>query len=131
MRAAYLIIVSDHAIRNRELQQFKWLCGLLDLNPDQVWDQLSHRFLLWDDVRDAKLVRAPASGVALIVNESLEGKWRVFENLDEAKAAAAELYRKAIAYHKKMESSEIELEMERRLAALPDLTASEVPSVYD
>jgi tellurite resistance protein len=131
MRAAYLIIVSDHAIRNRELDEFKWLCGLLGLDPAEVWDELAHRFLLWDDVRGATLVRAPASAVARIVNASLEGKWRVFENFDEAKTAAAEVYRRAIEYYTKVESPELQLEMERRLAELPHLTASEVPRIYD
>lgn len=131
MRAAYLIIVADHAIRDRELEQFKWLCGLLDLDSGQVWDQLSHRFLLWDDVRGANLVRAPASAVARIVNSSLEGKWRVFDNFDDAKTAAAELYRRAIAYYEKIENPDFQLKMERRLADLPRLTASEVPSIYD
>ncbi len=131
MRVAYLIIVSDHALRTQEQQEFERLCGLMDLDPGEVWDELANRFLLWDDVWGASLVRAPASGTARIVNESREGKWRVFETLDDAKIAAAELYRRAIEHYKKMGSHKDELEMERRLADLPRLAANEIPSVYD
>ena len=131
MRAAYLIIVSDHTVRSGEMAEFKWICGLLNLEPAQVWDELAHRFLVWEDKRNVMLVRAPASAVARIVNESVEGKWCVFVRLDDAKTAAAELYRQAIDYYKKMESSEFEQEMERRLADLPGLTVSDIPSLYD
>lgn len=131
MRAAYLIIVADRTIRTPEMEEFGWLCGLLELDPDQVWDELAHRFLLWDDVRGVRFIRVPAGETARLVNQSLEAKWVVYENFDDAKVAAAELYRKAIEYHRKMKSPKDELEMERRLAALPNLTASELPNDFD
>ena len=131
LRAAYLIIVSDRTIRTPEFEEFGWLCGLLDLDPDQVWDELAHRFLLWDDVRGVRFIRVPAGETARIVNQSLESKWVVFESFDDAKAAAADLYRRAIEYHRKMKSLQDELEMERRLADLPHLTASGLPNDFD
>ncbi|NNE85659.1 MAG: hypothetical protein HKN28_16970 [Alphaproteobacteria bacterium] len=131
MRASYLIIVSDHVLRTGEMEEFEWICGLLNLEPTQVWDALSHRYLVWDDMRNVMLVRVPASAVARIVNESVEGKWAVFEDLEEAKTATAELYRQAIEYHRKMENPEFEQEMERRLAELPGLTASDIPSHHN
>lgn len=130
MRIAYLIIVSDHEIRARERQEFKRLCGLLNLDSSQVWHELTTCFLLWDDPCDASLVRAPASA-ADIVNDILESKWRVFETLEDAKIAATELYQRAIEYHKKLDNQRDERKMERRLADLPRLTANEIPSVYD
>ena len=95
-----------------------------------MWHELTTCFLLWDDPCDASLVRAPASA-ADILNDSLESKWRAFETLEDAKVAAAELYQRAIEYHKKMENQSDERKMARLLADLPRLAANEIPSVYD
>ncbi len=37
MRIAVLIITADHDIHDRELAEFRRLCAMLDLDPDQVW----------------------------------------------------------------------------------------------
>jgi tellurite resistance protein TerB len=131
MRVAYLVIVADHAIRPRERQEFERLCGLLDLDPGEVWDELAIRYLVWDEVWGVSLVKAPASETARIVNESLESKWSVFETLDDAKKAAAKMYRRAIEHHKQRGTQREVLELERQLADLPSLTTKELPSVYD
>lgn len=131
MRIAYLVIVADHAIRPRERQEFERLCGLLDLDPGQVWDELATRYLVWDDVWGVSLVTVPAGETARVVNESVDSKWRVFETLEDAKTAAAEVYRKAIEHHRQRGSQAKELELERQLAALPRLTTKELPSVFD
>ncbi|MDH3738401.1 MAG: tellurite resistance TerB family protein [Alphaproteobacteria bacterium] len=129
--AAYLIIVSDRKVRTAEMEEFGWLCGLLDLDPNQVWEELAYRFLLWDDVRGVRFIRVPAGETARIVNQSLEAKWVVYDTFDDAKEAAADLYRRAIEYYKKMKDPELEQDMQRRLAALPNLTANELPSDFD
>lgn len=41
MRVAYLIIVADQQIREAEKEEFVRLCGLLNLEPDQIWEELS------------------------------------------------------------------------------------------
>jgi tellurite resistance protein TerB len=43
MRVAYLIITADREIQDGEMQEFERLCRLLDLDPIQVWAQLSER----------------------------------------------------------------------------------------
>jgi tellurite resistance protein TerB len=131
MRVAYLVIVADHAIRPKERQEFERLCGLLDLDPGQVWDELATRYLVWDDVRAVSLVTAPASETARVVNESMDSKWRVFETLEDAKTAAAEVYRRAIEHQRQVGSQAEELELERQLAALPAITRQELASVFD
>lgn len=37
MRVAFLIITADHDIHEKELAEFRRLCALLDLDPDEVW----------------------------------------------------------------------------------------------
>ena len=37
MRIAYLIITADYSIQDGEMREFRRLCGVLDLEPDQVW----------------------------------------------------------------------------------------------
>ncbi len=129
MRAAYLIIVSDRGLRTREMEEFGWLCGLLELDADQVWEELSHRFLLWNNVDGARLIRVPAGDVAFIVNQSPKDAWRVFESFDTAKDAAANLYQRAVEHYNEIEQAERAEEMERRLADLPALTARETPAM--
>jgi tellurite resistance protein TerB len=41
MRLAYLIIVADEEVHDAEMREFQHLCGLLNLQPDQVWHELS------------------------------------------------------------------------------------------
>lgn len=41
MRVSYLIIAADHEITDDEYEVFVELCGVLDLEPDQVWEELS------------------------------------------------------------------------------------------
>ena len=41
MRVAYLIIAADGEIRDAERDEFARLCGLLDLEPTQVWAELA------------------------------------------------------------------------------------------
>ena len=41
MRVAYLIIIADQEVRDAEKQEFVRLCGLLNLEPDQVWEELA------------------------------------------------------------------------------------------
>lgn len=37
MRVSYLIITADHEIDDKEMAEFRRLCGLLELEPDEVW----------------------------------------------------------------------------------------------
>ena len=37
MRVAYLIITSDYDVDERELAEFRRLCDLLKLEPDEIW----------------------------------------------------------------------------------------------
>ncbi len=37
MRIAVLIITADHDIHEKEVAEFRRLCAMLDLDPDQVW----------------------------------------------------------------------------------------------
>ena len=37
MRVSYLIITADHEIHDKEMAEFKTLCGILQLDPDEVW----------------------------------------------------------------------------------------------
>ncbi len=37
MRVSYLIITADHQVHDKELAEFKRLCGILQLDPDEVW----------------------------------------------------------------------------------------------
>jgi len=41
MRVAYLIITADREIQDGEMDEFGRLCGLLDLEPRQVWAEIS------------------------------------------------------------------------------------------
>ena len=41
MRVSYLIISADQEITDDEYEVFVELCGVLDLEPDQVWEELS------------------------------------------------------------------------------------------
>lgn len=41
MRVAYLVIIADGKIREREKAEFQRLCGLLGLEPHQVWRELA------------------------------------------------------------------------------------------
>jgi tellurite resistance protein TerB len=41
MRVAYLIMIADDDVHDAEMQEFRQLCALLDLEPGQVWDELS------------------------------------------------------------------------------------------
>ena len=41
MRVAYLIINADREIRDGEMEEFRRLCELLDLEPKQIWAHLS------------------------------------------------------------------------------------------
>ena len=130
LRIAYLIIVSDHEIRDGERREFSRLAGLLQLDAAEVWHELTTCYLLWDDPSEASLMRAPASAAEML-EDSPEGKWRAFESLEEAKTAAAALYQRAIAHHKRENNQSDANKMARRLADLPRLTAHEIPSVYD
>ena len=129
MRVAYVVMAADHTIRPLEKKEFERLCGLLDLEPGRIFEELATRFLVWDDIRGAALVQAPASETARIVNESLQSKWVVFEKIGEAKAAAAALYRRVITYLK--DKGKPTDDFERRLAELPHLTIKQLPNVYD
>ena len=40
MRVAYLIFTANKAIEDQEVEEFRRLCGLLDLSPNEVWDSL-------------------------------------------------------------------------------------------
>ncbi len=42
MRLAYLIIIADEEVHDAELREFRHLCDLLDLEPDQLWRELSN-----------------------------------------------------------------------------------------
>ena len=37
MRVAYLVITADHDVHEKELAEFRQLCGMLGLQPDEVW----------------------------------------------------------------------------------------------
>ena len=41
MRLAYMIITADDEVHEAELNEFRHLCGLLNLDPGQVWAELS------------------------------------------------------------------------------------------
>ena len=41
MRVAYLIIMADHEISEDEQEVFIELCSVLELEPEQVWEELS------------------------------------------------------------------------------------------
>ena len=41
MRASYLIITADRKIEDEERREFRHLCGLLDLEPGEVWRKLA------------------------------------------------------------------------------------------
>jgi tellurite resistance protein TerB len=41
MRVAYLVITADDEIHNKEREEFRRLCHLLDLEPGQVWSELA------------------------------------------------------------------------------------------
>jgi septation ring formation regulator EzrA len=101
----------------------------LKLEPGRIWEELATRFLVWDHVRGAALVKASASETASILNDSLENHWRAFERFNEAKAAAAAVYRKAVEHLRRIGRPTGDLE--RRLAELPKLTTKQLPSVHD
>ncbi len=42
MRLAYLIIIADEEVHDAELREFRHLCELLNLEPDQLWRELSN-----------------------------------------------------------------------------------------
>jgi tellurite resistance protein len=42
MRLAYLIIIADEEVHDAELREFRHLCDLLNLEPDQLWRELSN-----------------------------------------------------------------------------------------
>jgi hypothetical protein len=59
MRVAYLIITSDYDVDERELAEFRRLCGLLELEHDEVWRDSK----IWSEaarVSDGGLVRLGA-----------------------------------------------------------------------
>ena len=37
MRVAYLVITADHDVHENEVAEFRQLCGMLGLQPDEVW----------------------------------------------------------------------------------------------
>ena len=37
MRVAYLVITADHDVHEKELAEFRQLCSMLELQPDEVW----------------------------------------------------------------------------------------------
>ena len=41
MRVAYLVIIADQEIRDAEREEFRRLCGVLGLKPEQVWRELA------------------------------------------------------------------------------------------
>lgn len=41
MRLAYLIIIADEEVHDAEMREFRHLCDLLNLDPDQLWRELS------------------------------------------------------------------------------------------
>ena len=41
MRVAYLVITADREIREQEKEEFRHICGYLDLDPEVVWQQIS------------------------------------------------------------------------------------------
>ena len=41
MRVAYLVITADGEIHDKEREEFRRLCRLLDLEPRQVWSELA------------------------------------------------------------------------------------------
>ena len=41
MRVAYLVITADGKMRDKEREEFRRLCQLLDLEPHQVWRDLT------------------------------------------------------------------------------------------
>ena len=129
LRVAYLVMAADHKIRPGEQKEFERICGLLKLDPGRIWEELATRFLVWDHLRGAALVKASASETASILNDPLGNHWRAFERFNEAKTAAAAVYRKAIEHLR--QRSRPTADLERRLAALPKLTIKQLPSVHD
>lgn len=129
LRVAYLVMAADHKIRPGEQKEFERICGLLKLEPGRIWEELATRFLVWDQVRGAALVKATASETASILNDPIGNHWLAFERFNEAKAAAAAIYRKAIETLRRKGRPTADLE--RRLAELPRLTTKQLPSVHD
>ncbi len=41
MRVAYLVITADGEIHDKEREEFRRLCHLLDLEPRQIWSELA------------------------------------------------------------------------------------------
>jgi tellurite resistance protein TerB len=37
MRIAYLVISADYTIEDREMSEFRRICGVLGLEPNQIW----------------------------------------------------------------------------------------------
>jgi hypothetical protein len=101
----------------------------LKLEPGRIWEELATRFLVWDHVRGAALVKASASETASLLNDALGNHWRAFERFTEAKTAAAAVYRKAI--EELRQASRPTADLERRLAELPKLTIKQLPNVHD
>jgi tellurite resistance protein len=129
LRVAYLVMAADHKIRPGEQKEFERICGLLKLEPGRIWEELATRFLVWDHVRGAALVKASASETASLLNDALGNHWRAFERFTEAKTAAAAVYRKAI--EELRQASRPTADLERRLAELPKLTIKQLPNVHD
>ncbi len=50
MRVAYLIITSDYDVDERELAEFRRLCGLLELEPDEIWGDSQ----IWSEARKSE-----------------------------------------------------------------------------
>ena len=40
MRVAYLIFTANRVIEDQEVEEFRRLCRLLDLSPNEVWESL-------------------------------------------------------------------------------------------
>ena len=50
MRVAYLIITSDYDVDEREFAEFRRLCDLLELEPDEIWGDAP----IWSEARKSE-----------------------------------------------------------------------------
>ena len=129
MRLAYAVMAADLDLGEAEQREFRRLCDLVGLDGEATWEEVSLRFLVWDDTNEIALVKAPSMRTARIVNESIYTRWKAYETLDEAKAAAIGVVRKALD-HRSEQGLPAE-DLESYLERLPDITTAEVPNYDD
>lgn len=126
---AYMVIAADQMVREAEELEFRRLCGLLAQDPERQWNAMAIRFLVWDESSEIAFVKVPTMQVSRIVNENIYRKWRVFDDLEEAKTAIGAIVRQALEIRSLHGYSEGELE--EFLEHLPEITAEEVPNYHD